>query len=71
MTKVKHARLSADTFIGVYRIIHKVAARRFVLVYLALEPRCAQLALTDYTQASRLTRRLGRRYEARGVGVPR
>ena len=38
MSKVKPAALPPDTMIGGYRIIRKVAAGGFGVVYLALDP---------------------------------
>ena len=44
MSKVKPAPLPPDTIIGGYRIIRKVAAGGFGLVYLALDPEGQQVA---------------------------
>ena len=48
MSKVKPAPLPPDTTIGGYRIIRKVAAGGFGLVYLALDPDGQQVAVKEY-----------------------
>ena len=47
MSKVKPAPLPPDTTIGGYRIIRKVAAGGFGLVYLALDADGQQVAVND------------------------
>jgi serine/threonine protein kinase len=59
MTKVKPAPLSPDTVIGGYRIIRKVAAGGFGVVYLALDPEGQQVAIKEYLPASLATRAPG------------
>ena len=59
MTKVKPAPLSPDTVIGGYRIIRKVAAGGFGVVYLALDPDGQQVAIKEYLPASLATRAPG------------
>ena len=49
MSKVKPSPLPPDTVIGGYRIIRKVAAGGFGLVYLALDPDGQQVAVKEYT----------------------
>ncbi|MFZ3218927.1 MAG: serine/threonine-protein kinase [Rhodoferax sp.] len=59
MSKVKPAPLPPDTVIGGYRIIRKVAAGGFGLVYLALDPDGQQVAVKEYLPSSLATRAPG------------
>jgi serine/threonine protein kinase len=59
MSKVKPAPLSPDTMIGGYRIIRKVAAGGFGLVYLAVDPDGQQVAVKEYLPSSLATRAPG------------
>ena len=56
MSKVKPAPLPPDTIIGGYRIIRKVAAGGFGLVYLALDSSGQQVAVKEYLPSSLATR---------------
>ena len=59
MSKVKPAPLAPDTVIGGYKIIRKVAAGGFGVVYLALDPEGLQVAIKEYLPASLATREPG------------
>ena len=59
MSKVKPAPLSPDTVIGGYRIIKKVAAGGFGVVYSALDPDGQQVAIKEYLPASLASRGAG------------
>jgi serine/threonine protein kinase len=59
MSKVKPAPLPPDSIIGGYRIIRKVAAGGFGLVYLALDPDGQQVAVKEYLPSSLATRAPG------------
>jgi serine/threonine protein kinase len=59
MTKVKPAPLPPDSIIGGYRIIRKVAAGGFGLVYLALDAEGQQVAVKEYLPSSLATRAPG------------
>jgi serine/threonine protein kinase len=59
MTKVKPAPLPPETLIGGYRIVRKVAAGGFGLVYLALDPDGQQVAVKEYLPSSLATRAPG------------
>lgn len=59
MSKVKPAPLPPDTNIGGYRIVRKVAAGGFGLVYLALDPEGQQVAVKEYLPSSLATRAPG------------
>ena len=59
MSKVKPAPLPADTVIGGYRVIRKLAAGGFGVVYLALDPQGQQVAVKEYLPASLATRGVG------------
>jgi serine/threonine protein kinase len=59
MTKVKPSPLPPDTVIGGYRIVRKVAAGGFGLVYLALDPDGVQVAVKEYLPSSLATRAPG------------
>ncbi len=59
MSKVKPAPLPPETAIGGYRIVRKLAAGGFGVVYLALDPQGQQVAVKEYLPASLATRRAG------------
>ena len=59
MSKVKPAPLPPDTTIGGYRIIRKVAAGGFGLVYLALDSEGQQVAVKEYLPSSLASRAPG------------
>ncbi|MBL8335551.1 MAG: serine/threonine-protein kinase [Rhodoferax sp.] len=59
MSKAKPAALPPDTMIGGYRIIRKVAAGGFGVVYLALDADGQQVAVKEYLPASLATRAPG------------
>ena len=59
MSKVKPAPLSPQTIVGGYRIIRKVAAGGFGLVYLALDASGQQVAIKEYLPSSLATREPG------------
>lgn len=59
MSKVKPAPLPADTVVGGYRVVRKLAAGGFGVVYLALDPSGQQVALKEYLPASLATRATG------------
>ncbi len=59
MSKVKPAPLPPDTIIGGYRIIRKVAAGGFGVVYLALDAEGQQVAIKEYLPSSLATRGVG------------
>jgi serine/threonine protein kinase len=59
MSKVKPAPLPPDTVIGGYRIVRKVAAGGFGLVYLALDPDGQQVAVKEYLPSSLASRAIG------------
>jgi serine/threonine protein kinase len=59
MSKVKPAPLPPDTTIGGYRIIRKVAAGGFGLVYLALDAEGQQVAVKEYLPSSLASRAPG------------
>jgi serine/threonine protein kinase len=59
MSKVKPAPLPPETVIGGYRIVRKVAAGGFGVVYLALDPQGQQVAVKEYLPASLATRGVG------------
>lgn len=59
MSKVKPAPLPPDTVIGGYRIIRKVAAGGFGLVYLAVDADGQQVAVKEYLPSSLATRAPG------------
>ena len=56
MSKVKPSPLPPDTTIGGYRIIRKVAAGGFGLVYLALDAEGQRVAVKEYLPSSLATR---------------
>ena len=59
MSKVKPAPLPPDTVIGGYRIVRKVAAGGFGLVYLATDSEGQQVAVKEYLPSSLATRASG------------
>jgi serine/threonine protein kinase len=59
MSKVKPAPLAPDTMVGGYRVVRKVAAGGFGVVYLALDPEGAQVAIKEYLPSSLATRAPG------------
>jgi eukaryotic-like serine/threonine-protein kinase len=59
MSKVKPSPLPPDTVIGGYRIVRKVAAGGFGLVYLATDPQGQQVAVKEYLPSSLATRAAG------------
>ena len=56
MSKAKPAPLSPDTVIGGYRVIKKVAAGGFGVVYSAVDPDGQQVAIKEYLPASLASR---------------
>jgi serine/threonine protein kinase len=59
MANVKPAQLPPETVVGGYRIIRKLAAGGFGVVYLALDPQGQQVAVKEYLPASLATRGVG------------
>ena len=59
MAKVKPASLPPDTMIGGYRIVKKLSAGGFGVVYLALDAEGLQIAIKEYLPASLATRAPG------------
>ncbi len=59
MSKVKPSPLPPDTVIGGYRIVRKVAAGGFGLVYLALDAEGQQVAVKEYLPSSLASRAPG------------
>jgi Serine/threonine protein kinase len=59
MSKVKPAPLPPGTTIGGYRIVRKVAAGGFGVVYLAVDAEGQQVAVKEYLPASLATRAPG------------
>ena len=59
MSKLKPSPLPADTLIGGYRVVRRVAAGGFGVVYLALGPDGQQVAIKEYLPASLATREPG------------
>lgn len=57
--KAKPSPLPPDTVIGGYRIVRKVAAGGFGVVYLAIDPEGQQVAIKEYLPSSLATRDLG------------
>jgi serine/threonine protein kinase len=58
-SKTKPAALAPDTVIGGYRIVRKLAAGGFGVVYLAIDPQGQQVAVKEYLPASLVTRAQG------------
>ena len=56
MSKVKPAPLPPDTMIGGYRVVRKVAAGGFGVVYLAVDEEGQQVAVKEYLPSSLATR---------------
>jgi serine/threonine protein kinase len=61
MSKVKPAPLPPDTVVGGYRIVRKLAAGGFGVVYLAFDTQGQQVAIKEYLPASLATRLPGER----------
>ena len=59
MSKTKPAPLPPETVIGGYRVVRKLSAGGFGLVYLALDAQGQQLAIKEYLPASLATRAPG------------
>ena len=59
MSKVKPAPLPPDTVIGGYRVVRKIAAGGFGVVYLALDKDGLQVAIKEYLPSSLATRDAG------------
>ena len=59
MSKVKPAPLPPDTVIGGYRIVRKLSAGGFGVVYLAVDNEGQQVAIKEYLPASLATRAPG------------
>jgi len=59
MSKIKPSPLSPDTLIGGYRVIRRVAAGGFGVVYLAVDAEGHQVAIKEYLPASLATREPG------------
>jgi serine/threonine protein kinase len=59
MSKVKPSPLPADTLIGGYRVVRKVAAGGFGVVYLALDAQGQQVAIKEYLPSSLAARAQG------------
>ncbi len=59
MSKVKPTPLPPDTLVGGYRILRKLAAGGFGVVYLALDSSDQQVAIKEYLPASLATRAPG------------
>jgi serine/threonine protein kinase len=59
MSKVKPAPLPPDAVIGGYRIVRKVAAGGFGVVYLATDPEGQQVAIKEYLPSSLVSRAPG------------
>jgi serine/threonine protein kinase len=61
MAKVAPAPLQPDTMVGAYRIVRKLAAGGFGVVYLALDGQGQQVAIKEYLPSSLVTRAEGER----------
>jgi hypothetical protein len=59
MSKVKPAPLPPNTVIGGYRVVRKVAAGGFGVVYLAVDPEGLQVAIKEYLPAALASRSPG------------
>src|SRR5881398_2829026 len=59
MSKVKPAPLPPDTVIGGYRVVRKLSAGGFGVVYLAVDNEGQQVAIKEYLPASLATRAPG------------
>ncbi|HCY16924.1 MAG: serine/threonine protein kinase [Curvibacter sp. GWA2_64_110] len=60
MSKLKPAPLPPETVLGGYRILRKLAAGGFGVVYLALDPEGLQVAIKEYLPASLVSRAPGK-----------
>ncbi len=60
MSKLKPAPLPPETVLGGYRILRKLAAGGFGVVYLALDPEGQQVAIKEYLPASLVSRAPGK-----------
>ena len=56
VAKAKPAALPPDTVVGGYRVVRKISAGGFGLVYLAVDSEGQQVALKEYLPASLATR---------------
>ena len=56
MSKVKPASLPPDTVIGGYRVVRKVSAGGFGVVYLSVDSEGQQVAIKEYLPSSLATR---------------
>ena len=56
MSKVKPSPLLPDTVIGGYRIVRRLSAGGFGVVYLAIDPSGQQVAVKEYLPSSLATR---------------
>jgi serine/threonine protein kinase len=61
MSKVKPAPLEPDSMIGGYRVVRKLAAGGFGVVYLAIDADGMMVAIKEYLPSSLATRALGER----------
>lgn len=59
MAKVAPAPLQPDTMVGAYRMVRKLAAGGFGVVYLALDGQGQQVAIKEYLPSSLVTREAG------------
>ncbi|RYF44848.1 MAG: serine/threonine protein kinase, partial [Comamonadaceae bacterium] len=59
MSKIKPAPLPPETSIGGYRVIRRVSAGGFGVVYLATDPDGQQVAIKEYLPSSLATREPG------------
>jgi len=59
MSKVKPAPLLPDTMIGGYRVIRRLSAGGFGVVYLAVDPNGQQVAIKEYLPSSLASRATG------------
>ena len=59
MTKVKPSSLPPDTVIGGYRVVRKLSAGGFGVVYLAVDTEGQQFAIKEYLPSSLATRAVG------------
>ena len=59
MSKVKPAPLPPDTKIGGYRVVRKVAAGGFGVVYLAMDTEGQKVAIKEYLTSSLVLRTEG------------
>ena len=59
MSKVKPAPLPPDTLIGGYRVVRKLSAGGFGVVYLAVDNDGQQVAIKEYLPSSLASRPVG------------